>query len=316
MNYVLDPARLVKGGKVVPCNPGASRLIQRIESREMPAGGRPRPNDSDLTLLRDWIAAGAKAPLAAERTLQTTHDVLAAINKHLQSLAREDRPFQRYFTLTHSVKDQDLLLYRAALSKLLNSLSWKRVIHIPEFLGAQQAVLAIDLRDLGWDHGVWQTVLDRYPYGLKHDRFPDNKTTQELADEVIEEAGTGVPFVRADWFIATASRPPLYHTLLGIPETAAELERQLGVDVENNFLTNKLDRAGFQNSGVSRQNRLIERHASQYGAYWKSYDFRAGAGERADLFHYPLGPKFNRNPFGEFAFVHAGGEINFHLPNA
>ena len=36
-----------------------------------------------------------------------------------------------------------------------------------------------------------------------------------------------MPFVRADWFIATASLPPLYHDILDLPKTDKELEIQL-----------------------------------------------------------------------------------------
>lgn len=105
------------------------------------------------------ITAGAPAPLVAQT--QTTRYVLAAIAEHLRGLPRENRPFQRYFTLTNlhklrTVTDEDLLRHRAALSKLVNSLSWKREILVPQPVDAQQAVLAIDLYRLGWDRELWQ----------------------------------------------------------------------------------------------------------------------------------------------------------------
>ncbi|RKU26741.1 hypothetical protein C6499_12785, partial [Candidatus Poribacteria bacterium] len=61
-------------------------------------------------------------------------------------------------------------------------------------------------------------------------------------------------------------------------------------------------RAGFNDSGVSRHNRVVERHTSRYGAYWKSYDF-AGSAESQNIFTHPLD------------FTHDGGEIIFNLPN-
>jgi serine/threonine-protein kinase len=135
-----------------------------------------------------------------------------------------------------------------------------------------------------------------------------------MAASIAELSGTDLPMVRADWFIATAARPPLYHTLLRLPETAGELESQLNVDVRSNFLRNQLARAGFATSGISGQNRLIERHEADYGAYWKSYDFKAGT-QQSNLFQFPLGPLFDDHPYPDLAFVHAGGEIIFHLPN-
>jgi serine/threonine-protein kinase len=75
-------------------------------------------------------------------------------------------------------------------------------------------------------------------------------------------------------------------------------------------------RAGFAKSKVSQQaNRLIERHDTTYGAYWKSYDFRAG-GVNSRLTQYPLGPVFHGNTYNDdLAFHQAGGEIIFNLPN-
>ena len=45
-------------------------------------------------------------------------------------------------------------------------------------------------------------------------------------------------------------------------------------------------RAGFNNSGVSKNNRVVERHQSQHGAYWKSYDFAGNAGVQ-NIFTHP-----------------------------
>lgn len=98
--------------------------------------------------------------------------------------------------------------------------------------------------------------------------------------------------------------------MLQLPETDRELEKLLQVDVDENLSTRKVWRAGFNGSGVSQNNRLIERHESDLtnGAYWKSYDFGGNDG-RKNLFAHPLGPK------GENAFEHDGGEIIFNLPN-
>jgi serine/threonine-protein kinase len=124
-----------------------------------------------------------------------------------------------------------------------------------------------------------------------------------------------LPYVRADWFVATATRPPLYHELLQLPDNVRALESKLGVDLIANFKRGRLDRAGFARSEVSPQaNRLVERQDSLYGAYWRSYDFRAGA-DNSQLSQFPLGPVFQGNPFLPLAFRQAGGEIIFNLPN-
>ena len=52
-------------------------------------------------------------------------------------------------------------------------------------------------------------------------------------------------YVRADWFIATASRPPLYHELLQLPETERELEQQLHMNLQADIVQERVIRAGF-----------------------------------------------------------------------
>ena len=77
------------------------------------------------------------------------------------------------------------------------------------------------------------------------------------------------------------------------------------VDVVRNLLNApgvRVRRAGFNDSGVSNNNRVVERHTSRYGAYWKSYDFAGSVGTQ-NIFTHPL------------AFTHDGGEVVFNLPN-
>ena len=68
--------------------------------------------------------------------------------------------------------------------------------------------------------------------------------------------------MRADWFAYAASQPPLYDDLMRLPNSFAELAREQGVNVEANIRNFVAQRAGFQRSGVSQNNRMIERHAS------------------------------------------------------
>jgi hypothetical protein len=115
--------------------------------------------------------------------------------------------------------------------------------------------------------------------------------------------------------VATASRPPLYDRLLKLPATLGELEvKKLGVHLERNFDDGTLRRGGLITSGVSRHNRLVERHRTPFGAYWRSYDFKTSAG-RGNLLLFPLGPRFRDNEFDDQAFEQAGGEVIFNLPN-
>ena len=97
----------------------------------------------------------------------------------------------------------------------------------------------------------------QYPYGLRYATHPD-PALQQLDTDVSDLTDCELPYVRADWFIATATRPPLYHILLQLPNNAKLLEKRLRVDFEANFLRDRLARGAFAGSGVSGQNRLVE----------------------------------------------------------
>lgn len=279
---VLDRAILVAArGKeetpyVVPGKPEQSQIWQRAGiDGDMPPKGA-KPSAADKQLLKQWIEAGAPFPGRPPRAFKSEKDLLTAIRAHLRASAAADRKFQRYFTLTHlynnhkHVGADELRLTRAALAKLVNSLSWKQSIVVPRAVDPDETVFAVDLRDLGWDElDLWKEILKLYPYGLTHNSDPD-EATRTLAQEVVALSGVELPYVRADWFIAVAARPPLYHTLLQLPAHAGDLERRLKVDVHADFLRDKLARAGLMTSGVSKHNRVVDRHESVYGAYWKS----------------------------------------------
>jgi serine/threonine-protein kinase len=108
--------------------------------------------------------------------------------------------------------------------------------------------------------------------------------------------------MRADWFVSTATQPPLYEDFLQLPRTLKELETLLGVDSAANVAGFNAVRAGMVTSGVSRNNRVVERHETKYGAYWKSYDFQTSQGTD-NIFN----DLINLQP--------AGGEMIFTLPN-
>ncbi len=325
---VLDQASLLKARDsendqplIVAKEPDKSRIMEMISRGAMPPKGvTERPQIVDAEAIRDWIKAGAPPfPEVKDRPFISVVAQLTAIRDDLRKADAEDRPFLRYFTLAHvasnpAIPDEDLRTHRAALSKAINSLSWKNRIVLPRAIDKAEVIYAIDVRDLDWDRqNLWQEIVKAYPYGLKYRNHP-NPELHRLDEEVHQLAGCDLALVAADWFVSEATRPPLYYTLLDIPTTAGVLERRLNVDVQDNFMRDKLSRAGVSPSGVSSQNRLLEVHESLYGSYWKSYDFKADS-PRIELKRFPLGPGFPQNPFANQAFVHDGGEIIFHLPN-
>jgi serine/threonine-protein kinase len=103
--------------------------------------------------------------------------------------------------------------------------------------------------------------------------------------------------------------------MLDIPDKLSDLEYQLGFNLKDNFLRSNLQRSGYAKSGVSKQNRLLERHTSTATQYfWISWDFLPRRA-KGDLVRFPLGPVFEGHPFRKQAFEHDGGEIIWSLPN-
>ncbi|MCA9440375.1 MAG: hypothetical protein KC964_06175, partial [Candidatus Omnitrophica bacterium] len=315
---------------VVPENPDASLVWKQLSEDAMPPkSSRTRPTDQEKQIVRDWILAGAP-PFPererAERPFLSDKEILRSIQTDLQGRDENDRVFRRYFTLAQihnneHASEKDLRMARAAFSKLLNSLTWQSEIVVPEIIDEHKAILAIDLRDLIWDReDHWDRIMAEYPYGIVLETSPDPEI-RHLAEDVYRLTNCQLPYIRVDWFVANASRPPLYHDLLQLPDNSMALEEKLRVDPYKNFVEGSAIRAGFLQSGVSTQNRIVERHRSLFGAYWLSYDFRDNTGT-SNIFRCPLGPRTFRthegvfeSPFEPLAFEQAGGEIIFNLPN-
>ncbi len=296
--FVLDRERLVATQVVIPGDPG-SLLLRMVESGAMPEGGPPLSSE-DKSMLQAWVSAGAPGwdnTALPRRAFISEQQILTLIEQDLLNQPQRSRQFLRYFSLAHlynsGAADQDLETYRAALSKLINSLSWHKEITRPASVDAARTVLRIDLRDYNWTASTWELLLAAYPYALR----------SAEGSIVTRISGSQAPYIRADWFAANASVPPLYHDLLALPRSAVDLERLLGVDAARDLAEEKsVARAGLRASGVSQNNRVLERHASSYGAYWKSFDFRNSV-DQQNVFQHPLG------------FNAAGSEIIFNLPN-
>jgi serine/threonine-protein kinase len=206
-----------------------------------------------------------------------------------------------------------LQLARAALAKLLNSLSWEPALIVPSAVDEDRIVLSVDLRRLGWDRGdLWAEVLKPYPYGLKHDNAAD--PLNKLDEEIRTLTGEDLPYVRADWFVATASQPPLYYTLLRLPSTARELEEKLGIDPQADLARDKVARAGLARGTATGGSQIFERHEAPGGGYWTTYDLGSDPGN-GDIFRFPLAPDSSGAPPPAETFVLTSRSILFPLPN-
>ena len=312
---LIEHSALIQNSTVVPGNPDASELYNRLlttdAAKRMPLG-QPQLSTQAIDTIRNWILAGtpdwATAPTTNGNFISPA-EIFNTIETHLMSLSAFDRAFARYFTMTHlynaGESAQILQEYRKALYKLVNSLSWGVTVTNPQPIDPQGTIFYIDLRHYEWDRNDgWGQIEAAYPYHISFDA-PEQAALRDQLSRLQTAMKSDIPSVHVDWFVAQASLPPLYHDLLSLPLTDRELEARLEVDVAQNLLNApgvRVWRAGTNNSGVSTNNRVLERHTSRYGAYWKSYDFAGSVGTQ-NIFTHPL------------SFTHDGGEAIFNLPN-
>ena len=314
-SLLIEHNALIQNGAVVPGNPDASELYKRLITTEaakrMPLG-QPQLPPQSINTIRNWILSGAPdwtAPPTTNGDFISHSEILNTIETHLMTLSSFDRAFARYFTMTHLYNagetTQILQEYRKGLYKLVNSLSWGVAVTNPQPIDPQGTIFYIDLRHYEWDvNDAWTQIEAEYPYHISFDAPTQTALKAQLA-RLQGEMKCDIPSIHVDWFVAQASLPPLYHDLLSLPLTDRELETRLEVDVIRNLVNApgvRVWRAGTNASGVSNHNRVVERHISRYGAYWKSYDFAGSVGTQ-NIFTHPL------------SFTHDGGEVIFNLPN-
>jgi Domain of unknown function (DUF4384) len=297
---------------ILPGNPDGSKLFIQIAKKEMPYdcyqefNCKQEPTEQEVRAVYDWIKSLGEATIAActGRKLIDEEAIVTAIAADLDEQQEHRRKGMRYITLSNfynaCAPETDMVRYRQGVVKLLNSLSSEPDALKMRTVDDEQTIVAFNLDDLGWSEADWTRIIGIYPYAMK----PEATVYQTVASLT----ATPLAWVRGDWFAFTASRPPLYYELLKFPATVAELEKKASVDVKSDIEKFLAKRAGFQHSGVSKHNRMIERHGIPTGYFWTSYDFKGDKPEQS-LFIHPLGPD------GDDAFKHDGGETIFTLPN-
>jgi hypothetical protein len=312
---ILDAPALLASGKVVKDQPLQSAIYKRISTGSMPPlDVKKRPSAVDVSAIEAWISCGAQdwntataKPTAAFVSIDSRLDTVLA---DLRSISNPiDRERMRYIDLSNLANSgygsDQLQEVREAVSMLMNSLSRGRSVIAPAAVDKQKLIYRIDLRDYLWDSATWTQLEAAYPYAVIYDQdsrlFPADEVS---AEQIRSETNTQIPMIQGDWFVSHASRPPLYYSLLQLPDTLGGLEQLLGVDIQRNIDTEQVQRAGFANAGPSQNNRVIERHelGGNRGALWLSYDFSSNL-DLKNVFSHPLD------------FQEDGGEMIFNLEN-
>jgi hypothetical protein len=234
-----------------------------------------------------------------------------------------EAPFTRYMTVTYSSNAGDcgrtLDRQRYALFKGINSVSTGTRPVQPEAIDADATIFRIDIRDYEWDRGIdledngsidfvdgWEAIV------------ADARTNQfvieyegDQADDLKADANTLVPFLPVNVFIQATEFGDLYYTLIEGRANLFDYELEvLGIDTVAEIADDNLLRGGFSNSGVSKQERVLNRFDQETAggyAYWISFDFDGGVGAvglaNESIYQDPI----------DFTFT--GGEAIFNLPN-
>jgi hypothetical protein len=302
---------------IVPGDSENSPLVRILKSGYMPKGQIMPAEEQQI--IAAWIQTGANEVPDNLRLPEkrSSAEILNLIQKDIseikgQKLELANQRYVNFSYLNHEkITLSETRQLRLALSKILNSLSWGDKIFAPVSINESNLIFRIDLSKLQWTQVTWGAIAAAYPYA----RTPSSSAEALQRQDIAAELGTSVPIVRGDWLLKALSEPDLYYRVLQIPLEIADLEFALGVDVTRNLNERNVARVGIRNSFVSTNNRLIERHPTRFGAYWKSYDFASTSG-RASIFDFPVGPiALNMNFFEPETFIQDGGEIIFNLPN-
>ncbi len=312
----LANSRFVKRGK----NLDESKIYSVLGKgaiRRMPADGETQgyPSDQEIERVGAWILSLA----TEQREFVSLAEQHGLARNDLNDLSDPDLQQQtRYLSLriphndTDDVSAAKLKGFRTATLKLLNALSWDPMPFQfrPVRGDERQILIPIRLPELDWTAGTWRLLEQQYPHGF-------TSTSDDALRQIQEMTGASVPIIRADWFAAHASVSPLYYEILELPDTLDALTSmpRVDIDMRRNITNYEVIRAGFQDSGVSKNNRLIERHSlARGGFFWTSYDFAGNEGKQS-IFEFPLGPPSTFPENEEFEFQHDGGESIFTLPN-
>lgn len=338
ISYIIDKEKLIANGKIVQGDPASSPVFTMMQDDAMPPRGvTQRPSPADIELVRQWITGLAEvAPCTHDGDFVSFDEVYRAMADDILTQDVADRRFIRYLGVVNAYNagacGAALDRERFALFKTVNSVSTEPRVVQPEPIDSRDLIYRIDLRDYGWDRAVevqpgdtkvvvvngeatiqnsdpnppipfddaWEAIL-RFsaPYAVEF--------VGDDADVLKVQANTLVPFLQVDGFVAAATTQNLYYALIDVPETLTELFVQLGIDQADQIDRDRVVRAGFSTSGVSKQERSVMRFDLNQpgGFFWASFDFADNGQQNASIYADPLGSDAGA----------AGGEFIYSLPN-
>lgn len=320
LKNITDLAQKISDGYIIPGNAENSKLYSRIVSKTspMPPPGSKRPTEEELAQFKKWIDLGAKTSVEKNKKSFISEDM------HLREIASDilhsvpveaDRKNYRYLSLVAAqnggATEETLNKTKQAVAKLLNSLSKNPSVFRPEISKTNPLLIRFKLDDVGWRKETWAKLEKSHPYQI----IPKDTRVLGLLQKQLD---TPQPVLRADWFVAHCSQPPLYFEILELPKTQAEFEKQLSVNFVESAQKRNILRAGFNNSEVADVSRVIERTPMKDNKFiWHSFEFGDSLNDK-NPFDRPFGPGATFNAVKgaqQLSFNHDGKEIIFSLPN-
>ncbi|HEU4576985.1 MAG TPA: hypothetical protein VFS67_01935, partial [Polyangiaceae bacterium] len=345
MDYILNLSELIKNDKVVPGKKEDSQLFVRMQQQSMPPAFQrtQRPTFGQIDQVGQFIDELDPAifdPEAAKcETVPfiSSDDQIGLMAQDIAKLDVRDQPFTRYLTITYSSNAggcegprKELERQRFALFKGINSVSTEATVGIPQPIDAAKTIYRIDIRDYNWDRAIdleddgvedfadgWDAIVAGVQGNLAS--AEGNNVilagqnayavpyTGDQADDLVADSGTQIPFMPVNAFIQATEFGDLYYALIGAKANIFDFEREvLLIDTVQEKEDDNLLRAGFSNSGVSKQERVLNRFdqgtAGGY-SYWLSFDFDGGSGNvNGDLVLNLANDSIYQNPI-DFAFT-------------
>jgi hypothetical protein len=323
MCYIEDVNELIAQGKIVPGDPQASPLYQRITATNgtvmPPPGETQRPTPAQIEQIEQYILRKApEAPANCTDQFITWDQVYEAIEADILQQDADDRVFIRYVTLTDrynaGVCAQNLEQDVYAMNKFFNSISSETSVQPAEEIRdavGSKSIFRIDLRDYGLDdsQGPFEVNGEQFVDGWEAIIGNNNFAIEfqgDQAENVQLLSNTLVPVMFSDAIIDEASFGNLYYGLLLLDDTRDEVQAALGLDLAGDLDQDITVRAGTTTSEISQQERLIQRNEQPVGGlyYYESFDLDPDVAGNSILDD-PLNFDQNAN----------GSEAVFSLPN-
>jgi serine/threonine-protein kinase len=334
--YLFDIQQLMDNGKVIPGSKEDSQLYTRMVGGTMPPAAvrvKQTPTYGQIEVVGKWIdELELPDPQGTCETLEfmDVDTQITLMAQDMASLDPEEQPFTRYLTINYSANAGDcqraVQRARYGIFKGVNSVSTGTIPVQPEAIDADETIYRLDIRDYNWDRDIdleddgvvdfadaWEAIVaDPRTSAFQIEYAGDQ------ADDLKADAQTNIPFMPANVFIQATEFGDLYYAMIEGRFNLFEFEREvLNIDTVAEIEDNNFLRAGFANSGVSKQERVLNRFDSGIAAglnYWISFDFDGGnGGDGANGFEQNVA---NESIFADpLGFAFAGGEAIFSLPN-